>query len=102
MRPQAATITSAPIANTKPRMLFTSPPIHRWAPAGSSSGKGGGDLQRLGLREVALDSHDDPALIDQEGVRGQSQRFAAEVTVGVGEENLVRLAGDPPTPVPVH
>src|SRR5260370_29542005 len=82
-------------------MLFTSPPIHRWASTGSSSGKGGGDLQRLGLSQVALDSDDDPALVDQECVRGQAQRLAAEVAVGVGEENLVRLAGDPPTLVPV-
>src|SRR5713226_9258370 len=102
MRPQADTITSAPIANTKPRMLFTSPPIHRWAPTGSSSGKGRGDLQRLRLGQVAFDADVEAALVDQERVRGQAQRLAAEVAVGVGEEDLVRLAGDPPTLVPVH
>src|SRR3989442_10711610 len=85
-RPQAATITNAPIATNKARMLFTSPPIHRRRAAGSRSGKRGCDLERLGFREIALDPNDRAVVVEDERIRRQAEGLVAEVSVGVGEE----------------
>src|SRR6266849_9615783 len=101
MRPQPATITRAPIASTKARMFFTSPPIHRCRGMGSISGQRGSDLQRLGLGELALDPDDNAVVVDEERVRGKAQRLVAEIAAGIDEEEDVRLAGDPVALVPV-
>src|SRR5438067_12502484 len=78
--PQPATSTPRQIRAPTTRILFTSPPIHRWG-ARRSSAQRACDLQGLALGHVALDPDDRPAVVEGQRVRRESHGVGVRVAV---------------------
>src|SRR5260370_2055923 len=84
------------------RMLLPWPAILRGPGMGSLLDERIGDPQCLRFGHVAFDSDDGPVVVDEERVGGQAQGLAPDVSVRVGEEELVGLARDPVALVTVN
>src|SRR3954468_9230275 len=71
-------------------------------PAGSRSAHRARDAQRVGLRDVRLESQQQVAPPPQERVGGQPRRVALHRAVAISVHKDVRLACDPDAALPVH
>src|SRR5258706_6633265 len=94
--PQPATNTRPQTARRTRRMLFTSLSLHRPRPVGSGGlGKRGGELEGLGLGQVAFDPDHCSSVVEDQRVGGEPDRLVPEVAVRIGEEEFVEGPRDP-------